>query len=192
MRLCFASHNKNKITELQALIGNSHELIGLDDLDLHDEIPETGVTLEENALIKANYVYSKFKIPCFADDTGLEVDGLNGEPGVYSARYAGADADSEKNIDKLLNKLESINHREARFRTVIAYLDDSGAQYFVGTVDGAIIESRIGQDGFGYDPVFLPTGFDRTFAEMTMTEKNLISHRGKAVRKFVEFLSKLK
>lgn len=191
MQLCFASHNKNKITELQALIGSAYELIGLEDLDVHDEIPEIGSTLEENALIKAEYVYSRFKIPCFADDTGLEVEGLNGEPGVYSARYAGNEADSEKNIDKLLNKLLGKQNRQARFRTVIAYLDADGAKYFEGTVNGKIIESRIGQDGFGYDPVFLPTGFDRTFAEMTMNEKNLISHRGKAVRKFVEFLSKL-
>jgi XTP/dITP diphosphohydrolase len=192
VQICFASHNKNKIVELRKLLGEEIDLIGLDDLGVSEEIPETGSTLEENALIKAEYVYSRFKIPCFADDTGLEVDALNGEPGVYSARYAGEPANSEKNINKLLVELEGVKNRNARFKTVIAYLDRAGERYFVGEVEGRITAGKSGDEGFGYDPVFLPKGFDSTFAEMTMEEKNTISHRGRAVRKLAKFLSNLK
>lgn len=192
MRLCFASHNKNKIAELRHLLGEDYELLGLDDLDITEDIPETGTTLEENALLKASYVTSRHKIPCFADDTGLEVEALGGKPGVFSARFAGVPANNEKNLDKLLFELKGIDHRDARFRTVIAFIDGQKENYFIGEVAGAITQERSGKEGFGYDPVFLPKGFDRTFAEMTMEEKNAISHRGRAVRKFIDFLSNLK
>lgn len=192
MKICFASHNKNKIKELQNLLGEDFDLVGLDDLGITEEIPETGTTLEENALIKAEFVSSRFAIPCFADDTGLLVDALDGAPGVYSARYAGEPANSENNINKLLIELRDVNDREARFKTVIAYLDKKDKLYFVGEVEGAITHERTGEEGFGYDPVFIPKGFNRTFAEMTMEEKNSISHRGRAVQKLAAFLSNQK
>lgn len=192
MQICFASHNKNKIAELSNLLGAEFDLIGLDDLGIYEEISETGLTLEENALIKAEFVFSKFNIPCFADDTGLEVDVLNGAPGVFSARYAGEPANSERNIDKLLAALKGKQQRDARFKTVIAYIDQAGTRYFIGEVAGEITSGKSGEEGFGYDPVFLPKGFDCTFAEMTMEEKNSISHRGRAVGKLAEFLSNLK
>lgn len=191
MRLCFASHNQNKIAELRELLGEGFELLGLDDLGISEDIPETGATLEENALIKANYVASKHEIPCFADDTGLEVDALNGQPGVYSARFAGEPPNNERNIAKLLNDLAGFDDRKARFRTVIAFVNNSVEHYFIGEVAGVITEQCLGEKGFGYDPVFLPNGFDRTFAQMTMTEKNIISHRGRAVRKLIDYLSNL-
>ena len=189
MQVCFASHNRNKILELRKLAGEGIELLGLEDLGIVDEIPETGSTLQENALIKANYLFAKTKISCFADDTGLEVEALGGEPGVYSARYAGEPSNNERNIDKLLNALEGNLQRKARFRTVIAYVDGHQEYFFEGEVAGVITLRRTGVDGFGYDPIFLPNGFDRTFAEMTMQEKNSISHRGLAVRKLIDFLN---
>lgn len=188
MQICFASHNQNKIAELRKLVGSGIELLGLDDLGIVEEIPETGVTLEENALIKASYVFERKNIPCFADDTGLEVAALGGEPGVYSARYAGEPADSNRNIDKLLTQLKDSKDRKARFRTVIAFIDSDGKQFFEGEVAGTITQKRSGDEGFGYDPVFHPNGFDCTFAEMTMEEKNSISHRGRAVKKLIDFL----
>ena len=189
MRICFASHNQNKIAELRKLLGTNFELLGLDDLGISEEIPETGVTLEENARIKASYVAENHGIPCFADDTGLEVDALGGRPGVYSARFAGEPPNNDRNIDKLLHEMSGAEDRTARFRTVIAYINNSEEHFFIGGVEGIITEQRSGENGFGYDPVFLPAGFDCTFAEMTMAEKNVISHRGKAVRKLIEFLS---
>ena len=189
MRICFASHNQNKIAELKKLLGTKFELLGLDDLGISEEIPETGVTLEENALIKASYVASNHGIPCFADDTGLEVDALDGRPGVFSARFAGEPPNNDRNIDKLLHEMSGVEDRTARFRTVIAYINNSEEHFFIGQVEGMITKKRCGEQGFGYDPVFLPVGFDCTFAEMTMIEKNVISHRGRAVRKLIEFLS---
>lgn len=192
MQICFASHNHNKVEELGNLLGQSIELVNLDDLGITEEIPETGSTLEENALLKAEYVYSRHQIPCFADDTGLEVRALGGRPGVFSARYAGEPANSRRNINKLLQELSSHKDRSAQFRTVIAYLDKNGQHFFEGIVKGKINLAISGEQGFGYDPVFIPDGFNCTFAEMTMTEKNKISHRGRAVNKLIQFLSNLK
>ena len=191
-RICFASHNRNKVEELRSLIGNSIELVNLDDLGIIEDIPETGTTLEENARLKAEYVYSRHKIPCFADDTGLEVESLDGRPGVYSARYAGEPSNSDNNIAKLLREMSNIEERSAQFRTVIAYIDKEGQRLFEGVVKGEITKQKSGRKGFGYDPVFIPNGFDCTFAEMTMEVKNSISHRGQAVRRLVDFLSNLK
>lgn len=187
MAICFATHNQNKVNEINRLI-EDYTIISLDDIGITEEIEENGSTLIENALIKAQYVYEKAGINCFADDTGLEVDGLNGAPGVFSARYAGEPANSENNIDKLLLDLAGIENRSARFRTVIAFIEEGNTTYFEGIVEGEIIHERRGANGFGYDSVFLPKNFDRTFAEMDMTEKNNISHRGKAVNKLVNFL----
>ena len=187
MRFCFASHNPNKIAELRKLLGSNHELLGLDDLGITEDIPETGSTLEANALIKANYVIAQHDIPCFADDTGLEVKALGGRPGVYSARYAGEPADSERNIDKLLGELHGIEERTARFRTVIAIIMDGKEVVFSGDVEGEITMARSGSEGFGYDPIFIPEGYDCTFANLSAENKNLISHRGKAVRQLIAF-----
>lgn len=192
MRLCFASHNQNKIAELGHLLGPDYELLGLDDLGITEDIPETALTLKENAFLKASYVASRYNIPCFADDTGLEVEALGGRPGVFSARYAGEPASDEKNVEKLLSEMQGEANRTARFRTVIAFILEQQQEFFIGEVKGIITHEKSGLEGFGYDPVFLPNGFDRTFAEMKMEEKNSISHRGRAVRQFIEFLSNLK
>ena len=189
-KICFATHNQNKVRELRKLFGDNFELLSLDDLGISEEIEETGTTLNENALLKANYVFNKYSIACFADDTGLEVDALNGAPGVYSARYAGEPANNERNIDKLLSTLSGNPTRTANFRTVIALVGMGSTQLFEGIVEGEIIAERRGVNGFGYDSVFLPKNFDRTFAEMDMQEKNSISHRARAVEKLVDFLNK--
>ena len=188
MPICFATHNQHKVAEISKLLGGEVEVISLDDLGVTRVIPETGATLEENALIKANFVYQNYHIPCFADDTGLEVAALHGAPGVYSARFAGEPADNEKNIDKLLGLLAGETNRQARFRTVVALVQKGGQHLFEGTVAGEITTARRGSRGFGYDPVFLPKNFDRTFAEMSMEEKNAISHRAQAVGKLIAFL----
>lgn len=190
MQLCFASHNRNKVNELKALVGSDIEILSLHDLGVKDEIPETGKTLEENALLKAQYVVDRFGVDCFADDTGLEVKALGGAPGVYSARYAGEPANSERNMAKLLEALRDTDLREARFRTVIALVQQNEVFSFEGVVEGEITKNLSGVQGFGYDPLFIPKGFDRTFAEMSLEEKNKISHRGKAVEKLIEFLTK--
>ncbi len=187
-QLCFATHNRHKVAEIRQLLGGASKILSLDDLGITTEIPETGTTLAENAFIKANYVFQQHGIPCFADDTGLEVAALNGAPGVYSARFAGEPADNEKNIDKLLALLAGQNNRQARFKTVIALVQDDGRHFFEGTVEGEIIAQRRGNQGFGYDAVFLPKNFDRTFAEMDLNEKNKISHRARAVARLVAFL----
>ncbi len=189
MQLCFATHNQNKVAELRKLVGENIALISLTDLGITDEIQETGRTLKENALIKAQFVYNNYGVDCFADDTGLEVDALDGAPGVYSARFADEPADSEKNIDKLLALLDGQDNRQARFRTIIALQKQEGQFFFEGVIEGQIIAQRRGMKGFGYDPVFLPNHFDRTFAEMDMREKNLISHRAIAVKKLTKFLN---
>ena len=188
MKLVFATNNLNKLRELQQLLGEKVELLSLKDINCNDEIPEDYETLEENATQKAEYIYKKYNVNCFADDTGLEIRSLNNEPGVYSARYAGEEKDAKANMKKVLTKLSGIEDRSARFRTVISlFLNDKEYQ-FEGIVDGNILESERGKDGFGYDPIFEPNGYSESFAEMEMSEKNKISHRGLAVQKLVQFL----
>jgi XTP/dITP diphosphohydrolase len=188
MQICFATHNQNKVQELRSLLGKDLEILSLSGLNITEDIEETGATLKENALIKAQYVFDHYAIACFADDTGLEVDALNGAPGVYSARFAGEPANNERNIDKLLSQLAHESSRTARFRTVIAFVDGNEQIFFEGTAEGEIIKERKGTGGFGYDAVFLPKDFDRTFAEMSLAEKNVISHRAQAMNEFVYFL----
>jgi XTP/dITP diphosphohydrolase len=189
MQICFATHNQNKVAELRRLVGNNLEILSLDDLGVTDEIEETGTNLKENALLKAKYIFDNYAITCFADDTGLEVDALQGAPGVYSARFAGTPANNENNIDKLLALMLNQDNKQARFRTVIAFVKGSEQLFFEGVVEGEIIGKRRGRNGFGYDSIFLPNHFDRTFAEMDMEEKNLISHRAQAVQKLTTFLN---
>ena len=190
MKLVFASNNKNKIQEIQALVPNFIEIVSLEAIGCTEEIPETADTIEENAIQKANYVTKKYGFDCFADDTGLEVEALNGAPGVYSARYAGEQKDANDNMDKLLYELENKANRKANFKTVIC-LNIKGEQYlFTGIINGKIIEEKIGSNGFGYDPIFVADGFDKTFAELSMEEKSTISHRGIAVKELVVFLQK--
>jgi XTP/dITP diphosphohydrolase len=190
MELIFATHNKNKLKEVQSLVPAAITVVSLDDLNMTDEIPETGSTLQENALIKARTIYQLYKKPVIADDTGLEVEALNGEPGVYSARYAGEPSNAEHNMDLLLDKLDTTTNRAAHFKTVIAYLDAEGKeQLFEGKVEGEIAYERNGTKGFGYDPIFRPAGFEKTFAEMTLEEKNGISHRAQALKAFSDYLN---
>lgn len=188
MKIIFATHNPNKLREIQEMIGNSYQVLGLNDIDCHEEIPETAETLEGNALIKSSYVYDHFNMNCFSDDTGLEVASLDGAPGVYSARYAGEACKAEDNMQKLLEELQDVENRDAQFRTVISLIIDGKKYFFEGVVKGEITTQKSGQDGFGYDPIFQPKGFNKTFSEMSSTEKNEISHRGIAVRKLIDFL----
>lgn len=190
MNLVFATHNHNKLAELQTLVPDFIQLKSLDDLGCKEDIVEDAATLEGNALLKARYVKEKYRIDCFADDTGLEVDALNGAPGVYSARYAGEQKNPEDNIFKLLEELTDRQNRKARFRTVIALCIDKKEYTFEGICNGSIIHDKRGDSGFGYDPVFVPETYTETFAEMPLTLKNKIGHRGKAVQKLVDFLSK--
>ncbi len=193
MKLTFATHNENKAFELKNLVPERYQLQTLGELGMHEDIPETGSSLEENALIKARYYHGKTGEPCIADDTGLEVAALQGAPGVYSARYAGEAATSQDNVTKLLSELKERLDREARFRTVIAFIDHDGREYlFEGIVKGRITTTARGEKGFGYDPVFQPEGYPLTFAQMDAAEKNEISHRGKAVRQFIRFLQEQK
>ena len=188
MKLVFASHNQNKVQEIASLLPQEIELLSLTDIAFYDEIPETELTLEGNSRLKAKTIYSKTGMYCFADDTGLEVEALDGRPGVFSARYASSGHDFEANIDKVLSELNGVSNRKARFRTVIALHLDGSVYYFEGIVNGKIIHTRKGIKGFGYDPVFLPDGYELTFAEMPLSEKNKISHRARAVGKLVDFL----
>ena len=190
MKLVFATHNANKTAEIQQLLGDDFILLSLEDLSYHQDIPETANTLEGNSKIKADVVYDYFNLPCFADDTGLEVESLGGEPGVYSARYAGEEKNAQKNMDLLLDKLESMNNRSARFRTVITYKTKAGIHQFEGIVEGEIIDRKIGDYGFGYDPIFKPKGLDITFAQMSTEQKNQYSHRARAFEKLKAFLKK--
>ena len=188
MKLVFASNNAHKIKEMQSMLPDSIAILSLKDIGCHEDIPETADTIEGNAILKANYVSQNYGYDCFADDTGLEVAALKGEPGVYSARYAGSQCNAEDNMEKLLDKLQNESNRSARFKTVIA-LNLNGQQHlFIGRADGEITHERKGTKGFGYDPVFRPVGFDLTFAEISSEEKNRISHRGKATRKLIDFL----
>lgn len=185
---CIASNNKHKIEEMSAIMGSSFSFLSLEEIGCREELPETQDTLEGNALQKARFVFDRYKIPCFADDTGLEVEALNGEPGVYSARYAGPTRDAEANMNLLLKNLEGKSNRNARFRTVIALIDHQGERLFEGTVEGTIINEKRGTDGFGYDSIFLPKGYSQTFGEMPLSEKNQISHRAKAMEKLCSYL----
>jgi len=186
--LIFATNNHHKITEIQSLIGDNFILKSLEQIGCTDDIPETALTLEGNALLKAQYVFNRYGKNCFADDTGLEIEALDGRPGVFSARYATDGHDFEANIDKVLEELSEVKNRKARFRTVIVLILNGSVHYFEGIVNGKIINERKGIKGFGYDPVFLPEGYEQTFAEMPLAEKNLISHRANAVNKLVDFL----
>ncbi len=188
MKLVFATNNPNKLAELQALVSKGIEILSLAAINCNEELPETNPTLEENALQKAQYVYDNYGFNCFADDTGLEIEALGGAPGVYSARYAGEACKAEDNMQKVLQKLEGEVNRAAKFRTVIALIINGEENLFEGECNGSITKTKSGAEGFGYDPVFRPNGYDVTFAEMTKSEKGEISHRGKAVEKLIAFL----
>lgn len=189
MKLVFATNNKNKIKEVQALIPSNITLLSLEDIGCHEDIPETQNTIEGNAKQKALYIKEHYGYDCFADDTGLEVEALNGAPGVYSARYAGEQKDANKNMDKLLNELNNNPNRKAQFKTVIALHLDETLHCFTGLCKGDITNLKSGDQGFGYDPIFKPEGYAETFAEMPLTLKNSIGHRGKAVSQLVAFLN---
>lgn len=186
--LIFASGNENKVAEVEYKLGGVVKLKSLHAIGCNEEIPETGNTLEENARIKARYVWETYRVDCFADDTGLEVEALGGAPGVYSARYAGPQKNPADNMALLLSELEDKTNRRARFRTVICLIRDGKESLFEGIVNGEIIEQARGAEGFGYDPIFVPEGFSKTFAEMSMDEKNTISHRGRAIASLAAFL----
>ena len=188
LRLVFATHNTNKAREIQEIMPQGVLILSLDDIGCEEDIPETGQTLEENALIKARYVYKTYGMNCFADDTGLEIDALNGEPGVYSARYAGEEKNPDANMEKVLHKLGASPDRDARFRTVIALCLHGEEHLFEGTVQGHITYEKRGHQGFGYDPIFEPEHHGRTFAEMPLEEKNTLSHRARALEKMIHFI----
>ncbi len=189
MTIIFATNNKNKIREIRHVLGNSFTLLSLNDIKMDEDIPENEDTLEGNALEKARYIFKATGMNVFADDTGLEVEALDGQPGVHSARFAGDDKDSNANIDKLLKLMNESPNRNARFRTVIALIFDGKEYLFEGIVNGKIIREKRGREGFGYDPVFVPDGRSCTFAEMELSEKNLISHRARAFEKLKSFLA---
>jgi len=189
MELLFATNNKHKIREISDLLDDRFKILGLSDVNITEDIPEDAETLTENALFKAKFVHDRTGMNVFADDTGLEVDALGGAPGVYSARYAGEGKSFDDNINKLLAEMQGAENRRARFRTVIALILDGTEYFFEGAVEGEIITERRGNGGFGYDPVFLADGYDRTFAEIPLSEKNKISHRARAMRKLLEFLT---
>lgn len=190
-KLVFATNNMHKLEEVSKIVGDNLEIVSLNDIDCHDDIPETADTLEGNALLKARYIKEHYGLDCFADDTGLEVEALDNAPGVYSARYAGPGHDAEANMRKLLLELEGIENRRARFRTVIALLLNDKEYVFDGVINGIITPDKRGDSGFGYDPVFLPDNYTETFAELGDDIKNKISHRALAVHKLAEFLSTL-
>lgn len=188
LKLVFATNNKHKLEEVKAMLTN-FEIVSLADIHCFEDIPETATTLEGNAILKANFITEKYGLDCFADDTGLEVEALNNEPGVYSARYAGEDNNAEANMAKLLKNLENSPNRKAQFKTAIA-LNIQGKQFiFEGICEGTILTEKRGKCGFGYDPIFMPDGFNTSFAELEMNEKGKISHRGKAIEKLVTFLN---
>ncbi len=191
MKLVFATNNQHKLHEIKHLLEDSFELLSLNDIECFDDIPENQETIEGNASEKAFYIWNKYQLNCFADDTGLEIEALNGEPGVYSARYAGDEKSPEKNIELVLQKMVKIKNRKARFKTVISLVIDGKEVQFEGIVEGTILEKKKGQSGFGYDPIFQPDESQFSFAEMPLGEKNKISHRGRATRKLVEYLTHL-
>lgn len=189
MKLVFATHNANKLREVQALMPEGVQLLSLDDIDCHEDIPETADTIEGNAIIKAKYVKEHYGLDCFADDTGLEVKALNGAPGVYSARYAGPENNAQANMQKLLDALQEVPDRSARFKTVMALAMGEQMLLFPGICEGEITSTQAGEQGFGYDPIFLPNGYSQTFAQMDQQEKGAISHRGRALALLVEHLN---
>ena len=191
MKLVFATANQNKANEIQSLIPPSIEVLTLNDIHCSEEIPETQATIEGNASQKAFYVYNKYQHNCFADDTGLEVDALDGRPGVFSARYAGESKSAEDNMSKILLEMKGISNRKALFKTIISLVINGEEKQFEGVVSGVILSQRQGEKGFGYDPIFLPDGFTMSFAEMDSSQKNKISHRAIAVNKLVEYLKNL-
>ncbi len=188
MKLLFATANSNKAFEIQKIVPEGFEILSLKDINFLEDIPETSSTIEGNALQKTNFIVDRFKIDCFSDDTGLEIEALDGQPGVYSARYAGDEKDPEKNMNLVLEKMKNVHNRNARFKTVIALYFNGTTHLFEGIVNGVIRHERSGQEGFGYDPIFEPTETGKTFAEMSIEEKNKISHRGRAFEKMVQFL----
>lgn len=187
-KLVFATNNQHKLTEIRAILKNQVEVLSLKDIGCEVDIPETAETLEGNALIKAKYIKENYRMDCFADDTGLEIEALKGAPGVYSARYAGEACLPEDNMRKVLKELKEITQRKAQFRTVIALLINEEVHLFEGSIRGEITIQKQGEDGFGYDPIFKPEGYSQTFAEMNSDEKNKISHRALAVKKLCDFL----
>lgn len=190
MELVFATHNQNKFKEVLLLMPKHIKLLSLNMIRCFDEIEETGITLEENAQLKADFVTKKYGYNCFSDDTGLLVNALNGDPGVHTARYAGKEKDANANMDKLLTNLNSFLDRKAYFKTVIALNIDSEKNQFNGIVEGTIAHKKSGEKGFGYDPIFIPEGYDKTFAELPLSVKNEISHRGRAIQKLIAYLNK--
>ena len=190
MKIVFATNNKHKLIEIKDILGNDFNIVSLKDIGCNVDIPETADTLEGNASIKSHYIYNNYHLNCFADDTGLEVDALNGEPGVHSARYDEyTDHDSEANMRKLLSKMANVKDRTARFRTVISLIINGVEHQFEGRVEGRIATEKHGTEGFGYDPIFIPEGYDKSFAELGEEVKNQISHRARAVKKLAEYLS---
>ena len=188
MKLVFATNNKNKILEVQQMLPSTIEIISLESIGCYEEIPETAATIEENAIMKANYISKKYGYDCFADDTGLEVESLNGKPGVFSARYAGEQRNSEDNMDKLLDALSNKTNRKAHFKTVIALNLNGNQHLFTGFAKGEITMEKTGNQGFGYDPIFKPEGYEVTFAQLSLEKKGTISHRGKATEQLIAFL----
>ena len=188
-QLIFATHNAHKADEVKAIVGNLFEVKNLSDINFFDEIPETGNTFKENAFQKVKYLHDKLNCNCFADDSGLSVDALNGEPGIFSARYAGEPSNSQRNTEKLLDALKNISNRKAQFTCVIAVILDGQPHFFEGVIHGTITETPYGEGGFGYDPIFIPDGYDKTFAELPADIKNKISHRAIALEKFKQFLN---
>jgi XTP/dITP diphosphohydrolase len=192
MEIVFATNNQHKLKEIQQMMGKQYNLLSLTDIGCYEEIPEDSNTIEENSMYKAEYVFNHFRKNCFADDTGLEVEALDGRPGVFSARYAGDEKDMEKNITKVLNELSEKQNRKARFKTVISLILEGEKYQFEGIINGHITKEKTGKSGFGYDPIFVPEGFSQTFAEMGANQKNNISHRGLAMNKLIGFLKGLK
>lgn len=190
-QLVFATNNAHKLEEVAAKLNGDIQLLSLNDIGCKDEIDETGTTFQQNASLKSRYIFNKYNVNCFGDDSGLEIDALNGDPGVYSARYAGTHGNHPANMQKVLRELAEMSNRRARFRTVISLLWEGEEYFFEGTVEGTIRHELSGSEGFGYDPIFQPDGYRNTFAEMTMEQKNSISHRAKAVEKMVAFLNRI-
>jgi len=190
MKIIFATGNENKVKEIRALLPENIEIVSLKEIGYTKEIEETGKTLEENSLLKAQTIYDIYKLPVLAEDTGLEVEALNGEPGVYSARYAGEDCNSENNMQLLLKKLEKHENKKAQFRTVATFIEENTSCIYEGVVRGEITSTKKGGNGFGYDAIFVPAGFNKTFAEMNIEEKSILSHRAIAMRKFLQHLNK--
>lgn len=189
-KICFATNNAHKLAEVQSILGDRFEVQSLKDIGFEGELPETHETLEENSLEKAEFLFSQFKVPVFSDDSGLEVTALGGKPGVHTAHYAG-DRNADKNMDKVLSELEGTNDRSGQFRAVVTYIDASGVQQFEGIIKGQVALEKVGKDGFGYDPIFIPEGYDQTFAELSAEVKNTMSHRKRSVEKLAQFLNKL-